>query len=437
MKLIPYDETRLLHSLIAVFAAWKGFLLAIALGTTVSHDYDTSTSLFFQSLYGSSANASALATRLTRWDALYFMKAARDGYVYEQQWAFGAPLPLSVRGMLWLFKPLTPLVGGDDAALEPVAAIIFTTFSHLIAVLALHRLTLVLFGNKTLAYVAAVLHILSPAGLFLSAPYGESPFACLSFIGNLLFATGVQSSAGIGKRILAFLSAGIFFGLATGFRTNGLLSGLLFAVEAIRGLLAFFRQPSISRLALLASLIIGGLSIAAGSVVPQTVAWFRYCKIDLIDAEPRPWCSRLVPSIYTFVQAYYWNGGFLKYWTPNNIPLFILASPVLTLLIKSGVQVIRSWGQSLSRSTPVVAESHHTFVLTLAAIQTLVAVLAITNFHVQIITRLASGYPVWYWWVANSLGNGETRKMGSVVVVFMVMYAGIQGGLFASFMPPA
>jgi phosphatidylinositol glycan class V len=76
-------------------------------------------------------------------------------------------------------------------------------------------------------------------------------------------------------------------------------------------------------------------------------------------------------------------------------------------------------------------------VLTLAAIQTLVAILAITNFHVQIITRLASGYPVWYWWIANSLGNGETRKMGSGVVVFMVMYAGIQGGLFASFMPPA
>ncbi|KAL7929070.1 GPI mannosyltransferase 2 [Trichoderma chlorosporum] len=437
MKLIPYDEYRPLHSLITVFTAWKAFLLAIALGTTVSQDYDTSTSLFFQSLYGSSANASALARRLTRWDALYFMKAARDGYVYEQQWAFGAALPLSVRGLLWLVKPLTHLLGKDDAPLEPVAAMIFTTLCHLLAVLALHRLTLVLFGNKTLAYVAAVLHILSPAGLFLSAPYGESPFACLSFIGNLLFAMGVQPSAGVGKRSLAFLGAGISFGLATAFRSNGLISGLLFAAEAVKCVLAFFRQPSFSRVVLLASLIIGGLSIAAGSVVPQTVAWFRYCKVDLADAEPRPWCSRLIPSIYTFVQEHYWNNGFLRYWTPNQLPMFILASPVLTLLLKSGVPVIRNWGQTLSRSTPVVAGSYHDFVLTLAVIQTLVAVLAITNFHVQIITRLASGYPVWYWWVANSLSNGETRKMGSVVVVFMVMYAGIQGGLFASFMPPA
>lgn len=85
----------------------------------------------------------------------------------------------------------------------------------------------------------------------------------------------------------------------------------------------------------------------------------------------------------------------------------------------------------------MVKEPYQTFVLTLAVIQTLVAVLAITNFHVQIITRLSSGYPVWYWWIAQRLRNGETRKTGAMVVVFMVMYAGIQGGLFASFLPPA
>ncbi|KAL6854643.1 family 76 glycosyltransferase [Trichoderma novae-zelandiae] len=437
MKRILHHDSRPLQSLFAVFAAWKGFLLAVALGTTISQDYDTSTSLFFEHAYGSSANASGLATRLTRWDALYFMQAARHGYVYEQQWAFGAALPLSVRGILWLLRPLTTHLAGD-AALEPVVAIAFTNLAHLAAVLALHRLTLVLFGNKTLAYVAAVLHILSPAGLFLSAPYAESPFACLSFIGNLLFAAGLRPSATVGKRMLAFVGAGIFFGLATCFRSNGLLNGLLFAVEAAKCLLGFLRQPGLSRLALLTSLIIGGLSIAAGSVVPQTMAWLRYCNVDPSgDMEPRPWCSRLIPSIFTFVQGHYWNNGFLKYWTPNQLPLFLLASPVLTLLIKSGLQVSRSFGQGLGRATPVVEESYHSFVLTLAVVQTLVAVLAITNFHVQIITRLSSGYPVWYWWVANSLADGQTRKTGSMVVVFMVMYAGIQGGLFASFLPPA
>ncbi|KAL7788186.1 hypothetical protein V8C37DRAFT_411754 [Trichoderma ceciliae] len=385
MKLIPY-ESRPWRSLLVIFAAWKGFLLAIALGTTVSHDYDTSTSLFFEHMYGPGVNAPALATRLTRWDSLYYMKAARHGYVYEQQWAFGAALPVAVQATLRLFQPLH-LAG--DTALEPMVAIILTNFAHLAAVLALHTLTLMLFKTRTLAYVAAVLHILSPAGLFLSAPYAESPFACLSFIGNLLFAIGLQPSALTWKRILAFLGAGISFGLATSFRSNGLISGLIFAVEATKSLLALFRHPSFSGLALLTSLIIGGLCIAAGSVVPQTVAWFRYCKADLIGAKPRPWCSRLVPSIYTFVQAHYWNNGFLRYWSLNQLPLFLLASPMLALLIKSGLDVSFN--------------------------------LAITNFHVQIITRMSSGYPIWHWWVANSLSNGKSRKTGSLIVVFMII----------------
>ncbi|KAM0262295.1 hypothetical protein ACHAQJ_001764 [Trichoderma viride] len=433
MKLIPY-ETRPLYSLFTVFAAWKGFLLSIALGTSVSQDYDTSTSLFFEHVYGAGVNASALATKLTRWDSLYFMQAAHGGYIYEQQWAFGAALPVAVEGISRLLRSLH-LVG--DGALEPVVAIIFTNFTHLVAVLALHRLTLVLFNNKTVAYVAAVLHILSPAGLFLSAPCAESPFACLSFIGNLLFATGLKPSAATWKQMLAFLGAGISFGLSTSFRSNGLISGILFAVEAVKCLLALFRHPSFSRLALLTSLIIGGLFIAAGSVVPQTVAWFRYCKVDLTDAEPRPWCHRLVPSIFTFVQEHYWDNGFLRYWTPNQLPLFLLASPMLTILIKSGLEFSINLGRGLEKAMPVVSESYHTFVLTLAASQTLVAILAITNFHVQIISRLSSGYAVWYWWVANSLSNGKSQKTGSLIVTFMIMYASIQGGLFASFLPPA
>ncbi|RFU80259.1 gpi mannosyltransferase 2 [Trichoderma arundinaceum] len=389
MKLIPYSESQPLRSLLAIFAAWKAFLLAIALGTAVSDDYDTSTSLFFEHVYGSGVKASPIATKLTRWDSLYFMQTAHDGYIYEQQWAFGAALPLAVRGILQPFKMLQ-LVG--NAAIEPLVAIIFTTLSHLVAVLALHKLTLDLFNNKRLAFVAAVLHILSPAGLFLSAPCGESPFACLSFIGNLLFATGLQPNAATSKRILAFLGAGAFFGVSISFRSNGLISGVLFAVEATRSLFTLFRQPSFSRLAILASLIIGGLSIAAGSAVPQAVAWLRYCKSDLVGVEPRPWCSRLVPSIYTFVQEHYWNNGFLRYWTPNQLPLFLLASPVLILLIKSGLE-------------------------------TLVAILAITHFHVQIITRMSSGYPIWYWWVANSLIDGKSQKTGSKIVVFMIIYA--------------
>ena len=76
--------------------------------------------------------------------------------------------------------------------------------------------------------------------------------------------------------------------------------------------------------------------------------------------------------------------------------------------------------------------------------QIVLAALALTNYHVQIITRLSSGYPVWYWWLASlTLEDGETSLMGKkgsaacVISRWMVIYAIVQGGLFASFLPPA
>lgn len=75
----------------------------------------------------------------------------------------------------------------------------------------------------------------------------------------------------------------------------------------------------------------------------------------------------------------------------------------------------------------------------MAASQLLLAFMAFTSYHVQIVSRLSSAYPVWYWWLAQGLGSsdGSRSKLAGGLVVFMVMYASIQGILFASFLPPA
>ncbi len=77
------------------------------------------------------------------------------------------------------------------------------------------------------------------------------------------------------------------------------------------------------------------------------------------------------------------------------------------------------------------------FIRSTALSQLTLAVLATTSYHVQIITRISSGYPLWYFWLAAMLGSPKNAGLGSKIVVFMVMYATIQGALFASFLPPA
>ena len=74
--------------------------------------------------------------------------------------------------------------------------------------------------------------------------------------------------------------------------------------------------------------------------------------------------------------------------------------------------------------------------------QFVLAILAVTSYHVQVVTRLASGYSIWYIWLAS---NVVTKSQGGFaryvtaksVIRWMVIYALVQGGLFAAFLPPA
>lgn len=128
------------------------------------------------------------------------------------------------------------------------------------------------------------------------------------------------------------------------------------------------------------------------------------------------------------------NTGFLRYWTVSNLPLFLLAAPMLVVLVKSGVEQLRGSGR-LGHEQSAESSRLLSLVQSAAAAQIALAVLAATSYHVQIITRISSGYPLWYWQVAEWLIRGE--KTGSRVVMFMVIYASIQGVLFTSFLPPA
>ncbi len=173
--------------------------------------------------------------------------------------------------------------------------------------------------DRRQALVAAIAHVLSPGGLFLSAPCAESTFSLLSFAGYLLLARGCL--AGGASRAVLTLLAGAAFGLATAFRSNGILNGLPFAWEFLQGLLALvqFRSRTrqdtvfVSTVRRLIVLGFSGILVALGSVIPQAVAHQHFCSGSSgtsgtpgTQGSVRPWCTGYLPSIYAFVQARYW-----------------------------------------------------------------------------------------------------------------------------------
>ncbi|KKA27043.1 hypothetical protein TD95_003952 [Thielaviopsis punctulata] len=445
-----------------IFSMWKGLLLVVALIGAVGSSYDTSTELLFASaaaaytdddgdipthklvtvMFESVPIIGTLVSQLTRWDALYFVKSAQRGYLFEQEWAFGIGQPTIVATLLQGCNSMAINLGVHVDGATAAMGIVVSIAAHLYAVHALYALVVLLSGNKRLAYVSAVLHIFSPAGMFLVAPYSEAPFAYLAFTGLLRYAETLALQRGSWERVKKTLWAGVLLGLATACRSNGLLYGLVFALDLLEALSGFASAPS--KVRALVSLIATGLAgvfVGLGSLLPQLAGYRHFCQNTLGDAPE--WCDYLVPSIYNHVQSRYWNVGFLRYWTPGNIPLFALAAPMLYILVVSSHQTLSaSPTTKTSRSVCCPAEKspYSTFVKSLALGQVILAFLALTSYHVQIITRLASGYPLWYIWTAEQLSSSkDVARMltGRKIVSYMVAYALIQGLLYVSFLPPA
>ena len=349
---------------------------------------------------------------------------------------------------------------------EALVAARFSHLFHLFGALVLYTLTYrVLPGEQTwrrmTAFVAACLFVISPAGLFLSAPYSETMCAFFNFTG-MLFASIMQPRTSSRPNTVlqsgSIVFAGIFFGLATLARSNGVLSVLVFLQPGLVLCNELLSGPQkFTALVKLFATGVGALITLLGAALPQYIAYQSYCTGD----STRPWCQRLVPSIYSWVQEEYWNVGLFKYWTLSNIPLFLLAAPMLVITIYTASVCLLSrpilLDQSVSKTATTVEVASRSIRMPeplrwFALPQLVLAVLTLTNFHVQIINRISTAYPVWYILIAvaltsHSYGNGKhstavtplfgSKRTRQWVVRSMMMYAMIQGGLFASFMPPA
>jgi GPI mannosyltransferase 2 len=135
--------------------------------------------------------------------------------------------------------------------------------------------------------------------------------------------------------------------------------------------------------------------------------------------------------------------GLFRYWTLSNLPLFLLATPMFALLVVSGLWALKITSNDLTGNYDGGKDARNRsqapaiqVIRNLAVSQLVLVGLTSTTAHVQIITRISSAFPIWLYYVAMSSREGKSLLAGRVVK-FMVIYSVIQGGLFASFLPPA
>ena len=116
-----------------------------------------------------------------------------------------------------------------------------------------------------------------------------------------------HEQSAVWKHDIALLSSGAILGFATSVRSNGLASGIIYLYAVCIDMIEILENGlNIKRVRKIAVTVLGGILVAAGSVIPQYLAYQDYCYDTTAADGLRCWCKQFPPSIYNFVQSYYW-----------------------------------------------------------------------------------------------------------------------------------
>lgn len=409
---------------------------------------------------------------LLRWDAEYFLHISENGYTYENTTAFYPLYPFIIHIITKIFFHITfHLITFRYLAL--LLSILLNIYFFYRAANCLYDLTYKIFGDANKSWNSIILFCFNPASIFFTAPYSESLYCWLTFS---LMLECIQN--------IRFFKTILILSLNLLCRSNGLLNLGYPCYFILRKIL--LKKISIFK-------IMNLFVILIISIIPLTFYNFyifklfcsnstltsnfnssnnnnnnhnslnlniQHSKLIIDYAEknnlilsglPRNpnnslWCDKIIPIPYSYVQSVYWNVGFLNYYQFKQIPNFLLATPIIILILIMSIKYMKNFiqlcklknsiinGILLDKSIPFVI---HCFLL---------LIFCILFIHIQVTTRLiAASSPCLYWYGADYLpknfininlsliNNYKSRSL--LIVYWFGSYFVIGTILFCNFYP--
>ena len=279
---------------------------------------------------------------MAKWDSVYFLKIAENGYLYEQYMAFFPLYPVVTRStanILFMFLQFCL----EYRSVLLLSSYISSLISFTFAAVLLYKLTTTVFKNREMAIVSSILFCINPATVFMSGAYTESMFACIQF--GALYSLEFGESA-------AYLLPSVLFGLGSAARSNGIISAGFIAHAIVKKFTAtiILKKKQLIGNYKLKSVLLYLLRLAIRTLVQvlfynglvvlpfilfQYYGYFTYCTLVERTAVQSPWCSKMFPFPYSYIQDHYWDVGFLRYFELKQIPNFLLAAPIVILSLCS------------------------------------------------------------------------------------------------------
>lgn len=410
-----------------------------------------------------------------RWDAQYFMHIAKFGYTYENTLAF-FPLYPVVAGFLG--DSLAELIGHWH--IEPALLLIFIVgniFLFKKAAVALYDLTAFALNDRELAFTSAMLFCFNPASIFFIAPYSETLFSYLTFLGMLKALRFFKKYSNPGSVYTSDDLLGLVpIALSTATRSNGLLNICFLLYTFICSYTVSNQrinrcyQTYFSKTKLLCLMLTSTIFCLLPFLIFQIYSYATFCKsfpVGSLSDEVlkqakdnewilpgqhakynQSWCNDLVPLAYNYVQKHYWNVGFMQYYEWKQWPNFLLAAPMLSIIAISCLKYV--WIHLLrKRSIEIftlndttdcysIYQKPHMNGTVFHVHALFLALYSMFFVHIQVSTRLlAAASPVFYWACSKQFLDPKLRTLNTkfYIMFYCAAYFIVGTVLFCNFFP--
>ena len=422
ITLVPMIMMMILWKLLRLFIIIKSIQLIIIYFSPCQ--FDTSSELIIENLSITTATTTTtnfpiiittILNKLIVWDSVYFNDLFINPIQFEHQFVF-------CPGWIQLIKFFSSISSSNNNNnnsyyTAQLISIIISNLCHFASVVVLYYLTKEM--DMKFGLMSSLLMIISPAGIFLTTNYSENLSNLLTLLmfytyyKSMNFNDIKQPSNKSIINIFIYILSGIICAINFTIRANGLFLGMIYLFD-----LYHFIQNK-SPLQIILSIITGSFLFLT-FLMTNIYHYIKFCP------GRNEWCNNIFPSLFQFAQYHYWNVGFLKYWTINNIPNFLLVLPILLFNIYS----LNYMYQELPKNRKL---------LPLIVINGLIIIGGTFFWNIQILNRITSFSPLIYWTLAYNLNlNMNMNKFWSKYVIgYCILWNFIQTGLFAAFLPPA
>lgn len=293
-----------------------------------------------------------LFSGLTRWDGEYFLHIAKYGYTYENTLAFYPLYPMLIRIAANFITSIFFILNIHSATIIAALSINFLCFIK--SAIIFYDLSKAVLNKTNAAYKAAILYCINPANIFFSGVYSESLFAYLTFYSmfrSIKFDLYVSFPLGLSSLVrsngLVNVGFPLYLRLRNLFRNFSLkhenyslktLVHFLFKIDTLQSIFAICNIIIISVVPFILLQIYNYIAYCIPnrnqtSVPLHVVSYGIKNNLILPSNGSIEWCQAKIPIAYSYIQKKYWNVGFLNYYELKQIPNFILALPVLYVMI--------------------------------------------------------------------------------------------------------